>query len=82
MVWRIDGPRNDSVNPVNIVVNEIHFVGSRCGRFEPALRLLENGLIDVEPLISGVFSFDQVLQAFQTAQEPNTLKILLDFEDA
>ena len=61
-------------------MDEIHFVDSRCGRFEPALRLLENGLVDVEPLISGVFPFDQVLEAFQAAQEPNALKILLDFD--
>ena len=37
-----------------IVVNEITLVGSRCGRFECALPLLEHGLIPVEQTISAV----------------------------
>ena len=35
-----------------VVVNEITIVGSRCGRFAPALDILEKRLVDVEALIS------------------------------
>jgi len=38
--------------PAPVIVNEITLVGSRCGRFEPALDLLRRGLIDVEDMIS------------------------------
>jgi 2-desacetyl-2-hydroxyethyl bacteriochlorophyllide A dehydrogenase len=62
-----------------IVVDEIRIVGSRCGRFAPALRLLEAGLVDVDRLVSHVFSADNALLAFEAAQEPETLKVLLDF---
>ena len=33
-----------------IVVNEVTVVGSRCGPFEPALRLLSRGLLDLPPI--------------------------------
>lgn len=62
-----------------IVVNEVSVVGSRCGRFEPALRLLAQGLVDPTPLIDSVFPFDQAEQAFQRSREPGALKVLLEF---
>ena len=44
-------------NPAPVVINEQRIVGSRCGPFEAALRLLEapGGGIDVERYISGVW---------------------------
>ena len=45
-------------NAAMLVINEISVVGSRCGRFEPALRLLERGLVDPTVLISDSFSLD------------------------
>jgi threonine dehydrogenase-like Zn-dependent dehydrogenase len=68
-----------SVNTAPLVIDEIHLIGSRCGRFEPAVRLMENRLIDVRPLISSVFPFENALEAFEEAEKPATLKILLDF---
>ena len=38
-----------------VVVDEITITGSRCGRFAPALELLEKGLVKVEDLISEEF---------------------------
>jgi alcohol dehydrogenase len=38
-------------NLTMVVVDEVTLVGSRCGPFAPALRLLERGLVDVVPLI-------------------------------
>src|SRR5256884_2760705 len=40
------------MNAARIVVDEISVVGSRCGRFAPALELLRSNAIDVESLIS------------------------------
>ena len=41
-----------AVDTAPVIVNEITLVGSRCGRFEPALDLLTRNLIPVEALIS------------------------------
>ncbi len=66
-------------NPAPLVVNEITLLGSRCGRFPPAIRLLKQGLIETEPLISRVFPFEQILKAFEYAQNPQTFKALVEF---
>lgn len=60
-----------------VVVDEITIVGSRCGRFAPALKLLEEGKIEVESFISGEFSLSEGVAAMQRAAEKGTLKILL-----
>lgn len=59
-----------------IVVDEIQVVGSRCGPFAPALRLLERGLIDTEPLIAAHFVLGNGVRGFQAAR--GQLKVLLE----
>jgi threonine dehydrogenase-like Zn-dependent dehydrogenase len=61
-----------------IVVNEITLVGSRCGPFKPALRLLDTGVINPESLIVERFSIKDGLKAFEKAAQPGVLKILID----
>ena len=63
------------------VVNEVTIVGSRCGRFAPALELLSSGAVDVLPLISARFPLDEGLLAFQSAVDPSTMKVLVDIAD-
>ena len=60
------------------VVDEITLVGSRCGPFSPALRLLERGLVDVLPLIQGRYPLSEALAAFEHAARPGILKVLLE----
>jgi threonine dehydrogenase-like Zn-dependent dehydrogenase len=60
-----------------LVVDEIRLVGSRCGPFKPALRLLEAGLVDPSPLIERVYSLEEGLQAFEFAASPGVFKVLL-----
>lgn len=60
-----------------IVVNEISVIGSRCGRFETALRLLESGGVDVEPLIEREYQLADGVEAMAEAERPGTLKVLL-----
>jgi threonine dehydrogenase-like Zn-dependent dehydrogenase len=60
-----------------VIVNEISLIGSRCGRFEPALGLLESRKIDVKSLISAEFPLSRAVEAFAEAQRPGVLKVLL-----
>src|SRR5690606_19075773 len=62
-----------------VAVNEIRVVGSRCGPFAAALRLLEVGVVDVESLIEARYGFADALQAMEQAGQRGTLKVLLDF---
>ena len=64
-------------NLAPIVIDEITVLGSRCGQFSPALRLLESGKVDFSKLISGTYSFNDTLEAFEKNKEKDTLKILL-----
>jgi threonine dehydrogenase-like Zn-dependent dehydrogenase len=65
------------LNLAPIVINEITVVGSRCGRFQPALDALAAGKIDPAPLIDGTFALDDGLAAFEAAKDPLKFKILL-----
>jgi alcohol dehydrogenase len=58
-----------------MVIDEITVVGSRCGPFEPALRLLERQLIEVETLLDAEYSIEQGREAFTYAMAPGTLKV-------
>lgn len=60
-----------------VVVDEITIVGSRCGQFAPALKLLESKRIDVKPLISDIFKLDDAITAFEKNKEKSSLKILV-----
>jgi alcohol dehydrogenase len=59
------------------IVNEITLVGSRCGRFEPALKMLASGKVRVGDLISEEFKLDRAAEAFARAATKGVLKVLL-----
>lgn len=65
------------LNLAPIVINEITVLGSRCGQFGPALRLLDNKRIDFTPFISGSYSIENALEAFEANKSKDTLKILI-----
>ncbi len=60
-----------------VVVNEIRLIGSRCGRFEDALPLLDRNLIPVDEMISARYTLTDAAAAFERAAQPGTLKVLL-----
>ena len=62
------------------VVDEITLVGSRCGPFAPALRLLADGRVNVEPLIHARYPLGEGLAAFAHAERSGVLKVLLGME--
>nr|XP_061812153.1 2-deoxy-scyllo-inosamine dehydrogenase-like [Nerophis lumbriciformis] len=68
-------PGSTDLSP--IVVQEIRVVGSRCGPFAPALRLLERGAVQVRPLIDADYPLTQGLEALSHAARQSTRKILL-----
>ena len=65
------------INLAPVVVNEITLIGSRCGRFAPALDALASKKIDPLPLIDGSFALKDGLAAFAAAKNPINFKILL-----
>ncbi|TVR86716.1 MAG: alcohol dehydrogenase [Spirochaetaceae bacterium] len=62
------------------VVNELQLLGSRCGPFEPVLRLMERGRLSLSGLISKKFSLLEGEEAFAQAQERGVLKVVLHNE--
>lgn len=63
-----------------VVVDEITIIGSRCGRFAPALDLLANRRISVDQLIDGEFSLRDGVKAIEKAGEKGVLKVLLTMD--
>ena len=61
-----------------VIVNEISLVGSRCGRFEPALRLLRNRKVRVDNLISEILPLKDAKLAFRRAGQPGVLKVIFE----
>ena len=64
-----------------IVVDEMTIVGSRCGPFAPALRLLAEGRVEVASLVSARYPLDEAVAAIAHAQRPEALKVLVDVAD-
>jgi threonine dehydrogenase-like Zn-dependent dehydrogenase len=67
-----------SVNWSSIVVDELTVVGSRCGPFAPALRLLERGEVEPTMLIAGRYPLVKALEAMEEAATRGQMKILID----
>ena len=67
------------LNLAPIVINEITVLGSRCGQFGPALRLLKNNRIDFKPFISKIYSINDAIEVFEANKAKNSIKIILKF---
>ena len=59
-----------------VIVNEITLVGSRCGRFEPALNLLAGKKIYVSEMISEEFPLSEAPRAFKAATQQGVMKVV------
>ncbi len=66
-----------NVNFSSIVVDEINLIGSRCGPFEPALRLMEKREVDPTVLIAEEYKLDDVVNGFEHAGRAGVLKVLI-----
>jgi alcohol dehydrogenase len=67
-----------AIDTAPVIVNEITLVGSRCGRFEPAMELLRLGTVQVAPMIADRFPLASAPEAFRHAAEKGVLKVLLE----
>jgi threonine dehydrogenase-like Zn-dependent dehydrogenase len=65
------------MDTARLVVDEISIVGSRCGRFAPALDLLKKGAIDLDSLISEEYPLAKGVLAMDRASKKGVLKVLL-----
>jgi threonine dehydrogenase-like Zn-dependent dehydrogenase len=65
------------LDAARIVVDEISIVGSRCGRFSPALDLLKKSAIDVDSLISEEYPLSNGVHAMRRAGTRGVMKVLL-----
>ncbi|HUY19800.1 MAG TPA: alcohol dehydrogenase catalytic domain-containing protein [Candidatus Binataceae bacterium] len=66
-----------ALNLAPLVVNEITVIGSRCGRFAPALDALAAGCLDLAPLVSAVFPLEDGMAAMRAASDGSNFKVLL-----
>jgi threonine dehydrogenase-like Zn-dependent dehydrogenase len=66
-----------NVNLTKLVVGEINVVGSRCGPFETAVKLLADGRIDPRPMIEAEYALKDGLAAFDHAARPGVRKVLV-----
>jgi threonine dehydrogenase-like Zn-dependent dehydrogenase len=67
-----------AVDLSSLVVDEIRVLGSRCGPFPAALRLLERQRMDPTPLIDARLPLAEGVHALRRAAEPGVLKALID----
>ncbi len=70
------------LDPAAVVVPEVRLVGSRCGPFPGALRLLRRGWVDPRPLIYRTFPLSQGVAALEWARRPGMLKVLLNCRES
>jgi threonine dehydrogenase-like Zn-dependent dehydrogenase len=66
-----------SFDLAGVVIDEVSVIGSRCGRFEPALEHLVSDTKVTEGMITARFSLDRVRDAFTRAMQSDALKVLL-----
>ena len=59
------------------VVNEIRILGSRCGPYRPALEALSMGNVEVRPMITETYDLRDGVKAFERAQAPEVMKVLI-----
>jgi threonine dehydrogenase-like Zn-dependent dehydrogenase len=69
-----------AINLAPIVIDEINVVGSRCGPFREAIRALAEKSVDVVSLISKRMRLEQGVEAFDFANRPGVLKVLLTID--
>lgn len=68
-------PHRLDLSPV--VINELTLLGSRCGRFAPALEALAAGRVDPRFLIQQKLPLEEAMEAFRLAAQPGAGKVLL-----
>jgi threonine dehydrogenase-like Zn-dependent dehydrogenase len=69
------------IAPYDVFRNDWHIIGSfaLCYTFHEAINLLQNGVVQVEPLVSHRLSLEGAAEAFTTIQQdPSRMKVLIE----
>jgi alcohol dehydrogenase len=77
IVWKTTHHAPAVFDAAPLVVNEVTVVGSRCGRFEPAIRLLAERSVSVADLVSCEFPLSRAGEALAAAARPGVRKVIL-----
>jgi len=65
------------INLGRIVVDEVTIVGSRCGPFKPAIRMLRDRYIVVDELVTDIYPLERVREAFERSIERSSIKVVI-----
>jgi alcohol dehydrogenase len=65
------------VNMAPLIVDEITLVGSRCGRFTPALELIRRKVLNLDAMMTAEFPLAHAPEAFAQAAQRGALKVFL-----
>lgn len=77
IVWKSTHHAPARFDAAPLVINEVTVVGSRCGRFEPALELLAQRRVRLDRMISAEFPLSRAVAALREASRPGVRKVLL-----
>jgi len=61
-----------------LVIKEVRLIGSRCGRFAPAIEALSGGRIRPQALIEARYPLERGSEALAHAARPGVLKVLIE----
>ncbi len=80
LVLKSTYPQPLTLDMAPLVVDELRLVGSRCGPFDAALRLLEEQRVEVESLIDARYPLTRGVEAFSHSRRRGVLKVLLEMD--
>lgn len=80
VVLKTTAAGKSSVDLNRLVIDEVTVVGSRCGPFEPALKALDDGKVDVRSLITKTFPIEEGPEALEFAKTKGVLKVLIKMD--
>jgi len=67
---------SQTIHMAPFVIDEITLLGSRCGPFDTALKLITEGAVSVTPLLSATYPLEEADAAFAHAMRKDSLKVL------
>lgn len=69
---------SQTIHMAPFVIDEITLLGSRCGPFDQALKLISEKAVSVAPLLSATYPLEDAEAAFAHALRKDSLKVLFD----
>ena len=67
-----------TIDVTKVVVDELRIQGSRCGPFDEAIGLLDNGSVKVRDLVTHRFPLEKCEEAFRNASSKDTIKAIFE----